>query len=68
MNSLYHAALVSGLSVGYAKLGQMFVKGPTPKLDLTVRDAGLLFIDVSLAVATKDWLIKHGILPSKITE
>ena len=45
-NALYHAAVVSGLSVGYAKLGQMAVKGSLPKLDLTVRDAGLVFMNV----------------------
>ena len=67
-NTLYHAALVSGFAIGYAKLGQMAIKGPVPKLDLTLRDSGLLFMDVSLAITTKDMLIKHGLIPSKITE
>ena len=67
-NALYHAALVSGLAIGYAKLGQMAIKGPLPRLDLTLRDSGMLFMNVSLAVATKDMLIKQGLIPSKIAE
>ena len=66
-NALYHAALVSGLSIGFAKLTQMALKGSLPKLDTTARDAGMMLIDVSLAILTKDELIKRGIIPSNIS-
>ena len=67
-NALYHAALVSGLSVGYAKLGHMAFKGSPPKLDLTIRDAGLVFMNVSFAILTKDYLIRQKIIPTNISE
>ena len=57
VNDLYHAAVVGGLAIGYAKLGQMVFKGPLPRLDLTPRDAGMVVLDLSAAMATKDMLI-----------
>ena len=66
-NALYHAALVSGLSIGYAKLTQMAIKGSLPKLDTTARDAGMMLLDVSFAILTKDELIRRGIIPSNIS-
>ena len=67
-NDLYHAAVVGGLAIGYAKLGQMVYKGPLPRLDLTPRDAGIGHFDLSAAMATKDMLIKQGILPTDIVK
>ena len=66
VNDLYHAAVVGGLAVGYAKLGQMVLKGPLPRLDLTPRDLGMMVVDVALAMATKDMLVKQGLIPSDI--
>ena len=66
-NTMYHAALVSGLSIGFAKLTQMVIKGSLPKLDTTARDAGMMLLDVLLAILTKDELIKRGIIPSNIS-
>ena len=63
-NTMYHAALVSGLSIGYAKLTQMAIKGSLPKLDTTARDAGMMFMN---AILTKDELVKRGIIPSNIS-
>lgn len=68
INDLYHAALISGLAIGYAKLGQMVVKGSLPKLDITPRDIGMLTLDLGGAVATKDYLIKQGIIPDNIVK
>ena len=62
-NDLYHAAVVGGLAIGYAKLGQMVFKGPLPRLDLTPRHAGMAILDL---MATKDMLIKQGLIPSDI--
>ena len=67
-NDLYHAAVVGGLAIGYAKLGQMVFKGPLPRLDLTPRDAGMAILDLSAAMATKDMLIKQGLIPSDIVK
>ena len=57
-----------GLAIGYAKLGQMVFKGPLPRLDLTPRDAGMVVLDLSAAMATKDMLIKQGQIPSDIVK
>lgn len=65
-NALYHSAIVSGLTIGYAQLGKKALGGPPPKLDFTPRDAGMLVLEVGLAMATKDWLVKQGIVPSDI--
>jgi len=66
VNALYHSAVVSGLAMGYARLGKMAVGGPPPKLDFAPRDIGMMVVDVALAMATKDMLIKQGILPPDI--
>ena len=68
VNDLYHAAVVGGLAIGYAKLGQMVFKGPLPRLDLTPRDAGMAILYLSAAMATKDMLIKQGLIPSDIVK
>ena len=65
-NDIYHAAIVGGLAIGYAKLGQMVFKGAMPKLDFTPRDMGMVVLDISAALATRDMLIKQGILPADI--
>ena len=66
VNALYHSAVVSGLAVGYAKLGKMAIGGASPKLDSTPRDIGMVVVDVALAMATKDMLIKQGLIPMDI--
>ena len=66
VNSAYHAAVVSGLAIGYAALGKKIMKGATPKLDFAPYDVGMVIMDVGLAMATKDILVKQGILPADI--
>ena len=66
VNAPYHSTVVSGLAVGYAKLGQMALKGPLPKLDFTPHDAGMVVLNVALAMATKDMLVKQGVIPANI--
>ena len=68
VNDLYHAAVVGGLAIGYAKITQMVLKGPLPKLDLTPRDAGMAIMDISAAMATKAFLIKQGVIPPNIAK
>ena len=65
-NDLYHAAIVGGLVIGYVKFRQMVFKGSLPRLDLTPRDAGMVVLDLSAAMATKDMLIKQGLIPFDI--
>ena len=65
-NLAYHSAVVSGLAIGYAALGKQILKKATPKLDLALYDAGMVVLDVGLAMATKDMLVKQGILPADI--
>ena len=42
VNALYHSAVVSGIAIGYAKLGKALMGGPTPKLDYSTRDIGMV--------------------------
>ena len=65
---IYHAAVVGGLALGYAKIGQMVFKGPMPRFDLTPRDAGMVVLDLSAAMGTKDMLIKQGLILSDIVK
>ena len=67
-NDLYHTAIVGGLAIGYVKLGQMVFKGSLPRLDLTPPDAGMVVLDLSAALATKDKLIKQGLIPPDIVK
>ena len=60
-------ACISGLSIGYAKLTHMAIKGSLPKLDTTARDAGMMLMNVSFAILTKDELVRRKIIPSNIS-
>ena len=64
VNALYHSAVVSGLAIGYARLGKVAIGGPPPKLDFTLRDIGMVVVHVALAMATKDMLVKQELIPS----
>ena len=66
INALYHSPVVSGLVVGYARLGKMAIGGSPPKLDFTPRDVGMVVVGVLLAMATKDMLIKQRLIPADI--
>ena len=66
VNAVYHAAVVSGLAIGYAALGKKIMKGATPKLDFVPYDVGMVVLDVSLAMSTKDMLVKQGVIPADI--
>ena len=68
VNALYHSAVVSGLAMGYARLGKVAFGGPAPKLDFTPRDIGMAVADVALALATRDVLVKQGLIPSDIMQ
>ena len=63
---LYHSAVVSGLTAGYARLGKMAIGGSPRSLTLCPPDVGMVVVDVALAMATKDMLIKQGLIPADI--
>ena len=65
-NMLYHAGVETLLTVGYAELGRKLLKRPPPKVDFNMIDIGMLSINISLAMATKDMLVKQGIIPADI--
>lgn len=65
-NLAYHSAVVGGLAIGYATLSKKILKGARPKLDFELYDAGMVILDVGLAMATQDMLVKQGILPADI--
>lgn len=50
------------LAMGYFRLGRMVIGGTSPKLDFTPRDVENV-ADVAFAMATKDLLIKQGMIP-----
>ena len=40
----------------------MVIGGAPPKLDFMARDAGMIVVGVAFAMATKDILIKQGVI------
>ncbi len=66
-NTIYHAAVLSALTVGYGMTAKKLLKsniGDPSKPDLT--EALKLTGAVSLAIITKGWLEGQGILPKDI--
>lgn len=65
-NMLYHAGVETVLTIGYSELGRKLLKRPPPKVDFNMGDIGMLSIDILLAMATKDMLVKQGVIPADI--
>ncbi len=65
-NMLYHAGVETLLTIGYAELGRKVLKRSAPKVDFNMHDVVMLTVDVLLAMATKDMLVKQGIIPADI--
>ena len=64
INSIYHAAVISGLSVGYSMIGKSLLKMKVADLDKD--DSVKLVAIVSASIITKDYLVKQGIIPENI--
>ena len=67
MNTVYHSAVISGLSVGYSSLLKKFFKydvGDPANADVMnmIKLTGI----TTLAVMTKSYMEKQGILPATI--
>ena len=65
-NMLYHAGVETLLTVGYSEFGRKLLRRPAPKVDFNMGDIAMLSIDILLAMATRDMLIKQGIIPADI--
>ena len=66
VNMPYHAGVETLLTIGYSELGRKLLRRPAPKVDFNMADAGMLSVDILLAMATRDMLIKQGIIPADI--
>ena len=66
VNMLYHAGVETLLTIGYAEIGKKVLKRSAPKVDFNIHDVLMLTVDVLLATATKDMLVKQGIIPADI--
>jgi hypothetical protein len=67
VNTAYHGAVVTSLTIGCAKLVHMiFKKTAVPKLDADMYDVGMIILDVSFALAIRDVLVGQGIIHSNI--
>lgn len=65
-NMLYHAGVETLLTVGYSEIGKKVFRRSAPKVDFNMSDIFMLSIDILFAMATKDMLIKQGIIPADI--
>ena len=66
VNILYHVGIETVLTTGYAEIARKLLKRPPPKVDFNMGDVGMLSLDILLAMATRDMLIKQGIIPADI--
>lgn len=66
VNMIYHSGIISLLTVGYAEIVKKVFKKSAPKVDFNMGDIAMLSIDILAAMATKDLLVKQGIIPADI--
>ena len=68
VNALHHGSMISGLTIGYSKLGSIAMGGLAPKLDFTPHDAGMVVVDVAFGMARKDALVIQLLIPADILQ
>ena len=66
INAIYHAAVLSGLTVGYSMIGKKFIKFDVVDPSRDYETIFKLVIPVSLLVVTRDWLVTQGFLPNDV--
>ena len=66
VSMLYYAGVETVLTIGYAEFARKLLRRPAPKFDFNMDDVGMLSFDILLAMATRDMLIKQGIIPADI--
>ena len=62
----YHAGVETVLTVEYAEIARKLLRKPPPKVHFNMGDVGMLSIDILLANATRDMLIKQGSISADI--
>jgi hypothetical protein len=68
MNLVYHSAVLSGLAITYTMLGRSLIKmRPADLGKLDLEDSGKLIAVITASIATKDFLVKQGIIPENIS-
>ena len=66
VNTLYHSGTVTLLTLGYSELFKNLFRIRAAKADFNMTDFMVLTMDILLAMATRDLLVKEGILPVDI--
>ena len=67
VNTVYHAVVISALSVGYAMIGKKALGMKVVDIGKTdANDAIKLVSIVSAAIFTKDYLVQQNIIPDNI--
>lgn len=66
INTIYHAAVLSGLTVGYSMIGKKMIKFDVGDPSRDYEAIFKLVIPVSLSVITRDWLVTQGFLPNDV--
>jgi len=66
VNTIYHASVLSGLTVGYSMIGKKFIKFDVGDPSRDYETIFKLVIPVTIAVVTRDWLVSQGFLPNDI--
>jgi len=66
-NLVYHSAVISGLSVGYSMIGKNLIRmKPADLGKLDFEDSVKLIAIITASIATRDFLVKQGIIPENI--
>ena len=66
INTIYHAAMLFGLTVGYSMIGKKIIKFEIGDPSRDYKTIFKLVIPVSLSVVTKDWLVSQVFLPNYV--
>ena len=67
VNDIYHATVVSTISVGYSMLGKKLLKMSPPSFQkFELEDIGKLALYTAASEMTRAYLVKQGIIPEDI--
>jgi hypothetical protein len=66
VNTLYHSAVLSGLTVGYSMVAKKFMKFDVGDPSKDYESILKLVVPVTLSVVTRDWLVAKGFIPNNI--
>ena len=67
VNDIYHASVVSTLSVGYLMIGKRLLKMSPPSFQkFELEDIGKLAVYTAASEMTRAYLVKQGIIPENI--